>query len=237
MDQPLLPTSSPPPLPADGSSSFLLRLLLLLAVAAFSLWGNHEASKGIQITVLSAAASSSSSSPHARRFDLLFVVNGRAARLVDSAADSVQRALYPDASFPRKLVERVTLALAPPVAADDGTVAVGRGRREGEFVVEVKPRVMEAADVREAVGRALRRGVARVWLWDGRGRAPTRVLAALEDYLATSSRDALRGVRASQSRNDSAGTGAAEEDSMCVARLNRAMKEEWNDRMLIEACA
>lgn len=233
MDQPLLPSSPPPLFPADGSPSFRLRLLLLLAVAAFSLWANHEASKGFQITVLSTAASSS---PNARRFDLLFVANGRAARLVHSAADSVQLALYPDASFPRKRVDRVTLAMAPAVATDGGTVSVGRGRREGEFVVEVRPRVMEATDVGEAVGRALRRGMARVWLWDGRGRAPTRVLAALEDYLATSSPDALRVVSGSRSRNDSAAAGA-EETSMYAARLNRAMKDDWNDRMLIEACA
>ncbi|XP_042437261.1 uncharacterized protein LOC122023262 [Zingiber officinale] len=243
MEQPLLVSSSPaPPSPAsDDSPGFLIRLLLLVAVAAFSLWANYEASKGFQVTVLNnaaaaAAAASVSSSPPTRRFDLLFVANGR-------AADSVQRALYPDASFPRKPVERVTLSMAPAVAADQGdcvrevTVAVRRGRREGEFAVELRPRVMEAADVAEAVGGAVRRGVARVWLWDGQGRAPKRVLAALEDYLATSSADALRGALASQSGNHSAATVLPQEDFVCVARLNRAMKDAWDDRMLTEACA
>ncbi|KAG6477109.1 uncharacterized protein LOC122023260 [Zingiber officinale] len=248
MDQPLLISSSPAPPspPSDDSPGFLVRLLLLVAVAAFSLWANYEASKGFQVTVLNAASSvssSSSSSSSARRFDLLFVANGRAARLVHRAADSVQRALYPDASFPRKPVERVTLSMAPAVAADHGdcvreaTVAVRRGRREGEFAVELRPRVMEAADVAEAVGGAVRRGVARVWLWDGQGRAPERVIAALEDYLATSSADALRGALASQSRNHSAATALPQEDFVCAARLNRAMKDGWDDRMLIEACA
>ncbi|KAG6479910.1 uncharacterized protein LOC122019505 [Zingiber officinale] len=248
MEQPLLVSSSPaPPSPAsDDSPGFLIRLLLLVAVAAFSLWANYEASKSFQVTVLNnnAAAASVSSSPPTRRFDLLFVANGRAARLVHRAADSVQRALYPDASFPRKPVERVTLSMEPVVAADHGdcvreeTVAVRRGRREGEFAVELRPRVMAAADVAEAVGGAVRRGVARVWLWDGQGRAPKRVLAALEDYLATSSADALRGASlASQSRNHSAATVLPQEDFVCVARLNRAMKDGWDDRMLTEACA
>ncbi|XP_074566003.1 uncharacterized protein LOC141822452 [Curcuma longa] len=251
MEKPLLVSSSPaPPSPAsDDSPGFLVRLLLLVAVAAFSLWANYEASKGFQVTVLNAAAAAASSSSafssSARRFDLFFVANGRGARLVHRAGDSVQRALYPDASFPRKPVERVTLSMAPAVAADHGgdcvareeTVAVRRGRREGEFAVELRPRVMEAADVAEAVGVAVRRGVARVWLWDGRGRAPRRVLAALEDYLATSSADALRGVLASQSTNDSAATGLPQEDFVCAARLNRAMMDGWDDRMLLEACA
>ncbi|RWW76136.1 hypothetical protein BHE74_00015800 [Ensete ventricosum] len=226
MDHSILPNSAPTP-PSDSnaatlasppsSPSFLLRVSVFLVLAAFSLWANFEASKGFEIAVLNAASDTHA----ARRFHLLFVSNGRAARLVLSSSDFVERVLYPDDSFPRKPVGRVTLYMA---AVDlNETVLVSRGHRPGEFVVRVNQAVMGETDVRVSVASAVQRGMARVWLWDGRGRAPRSLLDAMVDYLTVSS--ALN-----------AAPCWAEQDRLCVARMNRAMQEEWNDSKLEDAC-
>ncbi|RZR71471.1 hypothetical protein BHM03_00005372 [Ensete ventricosum] len=224
MDEPLLPTSAPKTAsPASTASypSFLRRLRIFLVLAACALWANYEASKGFDITVLPGA----SRSPAALRFGLLFVSNGRAARLVLSSSDLVQRVLYPDDSFPRKPVRRITLFLADENLKE--TVVVSHGRRPGEFVVQMSPAVMEATDLQISVASALQRGVARVWLWDGRGQAPRSLLDAMVECLTT---------RNNAGATLSTTSCCAAADQLRLARVNRAMKEEWNDRMLEDVC-
>ncbi|CAL9058693.1 uncharacterized protein LOC135651867 [Musa acuminata AAA Group] len=224
MDEPLLPTSAPktaPPASTASYPSFLRRLRIFLVLAACALWANYEASKGFDITVLHGA----SRSPAARRFGLLFVSNGRAARLVLSSSDLVQRVLYPDDSFPRKPVRRITLFLADENLNE--TVVVSHGRHPGEFVVQLSPAVMKAADVQMSVASALQRGVARVWLWDGRGQAPRRLLDAMVEYLTTQNN-----ASATLRTNSCCAAG----EQLRVARVNRAMQEEWDDRMLEDVC-
>ncbi|WOL02234.1 hypothetical protein Cni_G10953 [Canna indica] len=258
----VVPTpAATPPAPAKPSNpNILVALLLFLAVAAISLWANYEASKGFDIVVANAAPRTAAGS----RFALLFVDNGRAARLVLAASGSVERALYPDDSFAKKPVQRVTLLLAGDdvglireESAGGAVVAVGPGRREGEFVVRLSPAVMAAADVRAAVAAAVRRGMARVWLRDGQGKAPRSVLDALAEYLATPADSAVLGrpnwAIAHLQGNASVilrPNGSCWEDSndaasffrYCdkkqqgfVARLNKAMEDEWREQMLDEA--
>ncbi|CAL9099771.1 unnamed protein product [Musa textilis] len=107
------------------------------------------------------------------------------------------------------------------------TVVVSHGRHPGEFVVRMSPTVMEATDVQMSVASALQRGVARVWLWDGRGQAPRSLLDAMVEYLTTQN-------NASATLSTTSCCAAAEQ--LRVARVNRAMQEEWNDRMLEDAC-
>ncbi|CAD5178162.1 unnamed protein product [Musa acuminata subsp. malaccensis] len=240
MDHSILPTSAPTPpsvsnaataVSPPSSPSFLLRVSVFLVLAAFSLWANFEASKGFEIAVINAASDTHA----ARRFHLLFVSNGRAARLVLSSSDFVERVLYPDDSFPRKPVGRVTLYMA---ALDlNETVLVSRGRRPGEFVVRMSQAVMGESDVQVSVASAVQRGMARVWLWDGRGRAPRSLLDAMVDYLTVSTGLVSPRMRRN---DDSAALNAApcwaEQDRLCVARMNRAMQEEWNESKLEDAC-
>ncbi|CAL9099773.1 unnamed protein product [Musa textilis] len=114
MEHPLLanppttvPNSRPPPA-KSSNPNILVGLTIFLVVAAFSLLANYEAAKGFQIVVVNAALQTRAG----RRFDLLFVSNGRATRLVVASSNLVQRILYPDDSFPRKPVDRVTLYMA-----------------------------------------------------------------------------------------------------------------------------
>ncbi|CAL9121083.1 unnamed protein product, partial [Musa acuminata var. zebrina] len=245
MEQPLLasppntvPNSRPPPA-KSSNPNILVGLTIFLVVAAFSLLANYEAAKGFQIVVVNAALHT-----HAgRRFDLLFVSNDRATRLVVASSNLVQRILYPDDSFPRKPVDRVTLYMAGEDL--DSTVAVRGGRSAGEFVVRMSPAVMEAADVKAAVAEAVQRGMARVWLWDGRGEAPRSLLDAMAEYVAMSSGMASPSIRPRNTSVSPLNASCWEDDdhvrlasflNYCdakhhgfVARLNRAMHEEWTE--------
>ncbi|RWW62492.1 hypothetical protein BHE74_00030373, partial [Ensete ventricosum] len=245
MEQPLIasppttvPNSRPPPA-KSSNPNILVGLTIFLVVAALSMLANYEAAKGFQIVVVNAALRT-----HAgRRFDLLFVANGRATRLVVASSNLVRRVLYPDDSFPRKPVDRVTLYVAGEDV--DGTVAVRGGRSASDFVVRMSPAVMEAADVKAAVAAAVQRGMARVWLWDGRGEAPRSLLDAMAEYVAMSSGMASPSIRPRNTSVSPFNASCWEDDDhvrlasflhYCnakhhgfVARLNRAMREEWTE--------
>ncbi|KAG6496699.1 hypothetical protein ZIOFF_044569 [Zingiber officinale] len=188
-----------------------------------------EASKGVGISVISSAAPSSAA---ARRFDLLFVSNGRAHRILHRASRFAEKALYPDDRFPRKPVDRIAMQLA---SVDLTSMASVRpGAASGEYVVLLSLAVMSAADADAAVSAAVHRSVARLWLWD-EGGAPGSLMEAMADYLA-----AEAGFRPSP--NSTCGESgrcwcwSAEFVSYCeerelgfVARLNRGMRQGWTE--------
>lgn len=229
------------------SSPNLVVLTIFLLVVTFSLWANYEVSKGFDINVLHAM-------PHTaagRRFNLFFVDNGRAIRLVLAASSSVQRALFPDDTFTRKPVQRVTVSIDAAGGLNDTVVAVRTGAADEEFEVLVSPTVMEAADVQGAVEAAVRRGMARMWLWDGRGKAPRRLLDAVVEHLSP-----LPSTTATGNAGDPDTSRATFYSESCwsedvqleqfvryceaerpgfVARLNRAMEAEWSEQMLDDA--
>lgn len=231
--------SCPPPGTNESSSfvpstgSIVFRVVAVLVVACASLVAQHEASKGFAISVVT---NGGGNTPAGRRFHLFFVSNGRAERIVHRASRHVERALFPDASFPRKRVTRVTVALAGHnLTADDATVKAARSGEE--YVISLSPGLLttSSASSDKAVAAAVRRAVARMWLWDGRGAAPARVTDSMVDYLASSS----------GADEETMMTWRPEENKQCmsarflrhlehrrrgfVARLNRAMKDRWSD--------
>ncbi|KQK04689.1 uncharacterized protein LOC100835090 [Brachypodium distachyon] len=254
-------TSSSSSSPSAGSIA--ARYLAVLAIAAVSLFAQHEASKGFRIDVLSAGAGAAG-----RRFDLLFVSNGRAERLLLRASRAVEQQLFPDASFPRRRLARVTVRLMAAAVGDhnlsaaDATVdAIAAARGGGDqfdYVISLNPGLFSGygageEDVRAAVARALRRAVARMWLWDGRGAAPAHVTESMVEYLAAMADGAAIEVPCLPSSSSS--PSPAEEEHVAatrrthcvfsarlvkhleeqrrgggfVARLNRAMRDRWSD--------
>ncbi|KAF8726812.1 hypothetical protein HU200_019290 [Digitaria exilis] len=236
------------PAPSSSSSpstqSIVLRVVAVIAVACASLFAQHKASKGFGINVVSAASTRSSVADAGRRFDLFFVSNGRAERILHYASRGVERALFPDASFPRKHVRRVTVRMAGHnLTADGEDAAVDATAAPGEYVISLSPAlVSRTGDHDAAVAAAVRRAVARMWLWDGRGAAPARVTETMVEYLASvaSGDEAAAATPLSSSPVDD-----GEEERRCmsarflrhlerqregfVARLNRAMKDRWSD--------
>ncbi|KAM0851990.1 hypothetical protein ACQ4PT_052060 [Festuca glaucescens] len=227
------------PTPARSSPSgrsILARYLAVLLVASVSLFAHGEASKGFRIDVVGAGTQGGVA---ARRFDLLFVSNGRAERLLHRASRAVEDALFPDPSFPRRRVTRVTVRMAGGnLTAADATVDANAA---GEYVISLSPRLLSDAGSDkpvDAVAAAVRRAVARMWLWDARGAAPARVTESMVEYLAAVPDD----VEASSPvEGDASNTQCISRFSPrflkhlerrragFVARLNRAMRDRWSD--------
>ncbi|XP_040380412.1 uncharacterized protein LOC102721084 [Oryza brachyantha] len=226
------PSSSP------SNASIVARVVAVLAVASVSLFAQHEASRGFHIDVVNAAPRDTVAG---RRFDLFFVSNGRAERVLHYASRGVEEALFPDASFPRKRVTRVTVKMAGHnLTGDDGAVAAASvdGVAPGEYVISLSPGLMYSTSDKaaDAVAAAVRRAVARMWLWDGRGAAPARVTEAMVDYLASGAN--ANAIEASPAADDNDApqcmsarflTHLERRRGGFVARLNRAMRDRWSD--------
>ncbi|GJN15331.1 hypothetical protein PR202_gb02232 [Eleusine coracana subsp. coracana] len=217
--------------------------MAVLMVACASLLAQHEASKGFAIDVVNGGGGAASGDTAAgRRFHLHLVSNGRAERIVHRASRAVERALFPDASFPRKRVTRVAVTMAGHnLTAADDVATVEAVRAGDEYVITLSPGLlmMSSTDMNKAVAAAVRRAVARMWLWDGRGAAPARVTEAMVDYLASSSSPS------GDDDDELMTTWQQENKEECmsarflrhleqrrvgfVARLNRAMRDRWSD--------
>ncbi|KAL6610709.1 hypothetical protein ACP70R_040678 [Stipagrostis hirtigluma subsp. patula] len=224
---------------SPSTQSIVFRVLAVLTVACASLFAQHEASKGFGIDVVNAAPRGSVAG---RRFDLFFVSNGRAERILHYASRGVERALFPDASFPRKRVTRVTVRMAGDNLTADATVDAAAGAG-GEYVISLSPGLMSRADTApaaaDAVAAAVRRAVARMWLWDGRGAAPSRVTESMVEYLASAAADGGAAEAAASRPEEDDGQPPCMSPRFLrhleqrrggfVARLNRAMRDRWSD--------
>ncbi|CAA0816303.1 Plant basic secretory protein (BSP) family protein [Striga hermonthica] len=221
----------------QSSSTIALRFSFVAFIGIVSVWANHEASKGYAVSVVNGAHGTVAG----KRFQLFYASNDEAVRVLVKTSDFVQAILYPDDD--KKPVSHVVLELTGHDLTDD--VIVQRRAGTGEFVVRISRSVMEGPDYDRAVVRAVRKGAARVWIWDGRGRAPMNLVNGIVELLAGE----LGGPRAMPGPLDSAdGACWTREDPREVAeflrycevragpgfvgRLNRAMKDGWEDGML-----
>nr|XP_004305831.2 PREDICTED: uncharacterized protein LOC101314400 [Fragaria vesca subsp. vesca] len=234
---------------SDDSTSnvgILIRFISVILVGILSFWANHEASKGFDITVLNNVARDSLAG---QRFHLFYVANDKVTRIVLHASDFIEHLLYPsDDDIPKKQVNSVVVRLV----SVNLTKAVVENDRN--FVVNISPSVMEEANVDRALVSAIRRGMARVWLWDGRGSgAPPELVEGMVEYVRMAA-EGFGGLKSDFSvRNIPAGEGYAwweDKDPVALAtllryyegyskgfiqRLNRAMKYKWHDGTVNDA--
>ncbi|CAD6332740.1 unnamed protein product [Miscanthus lutarioriparius] len=239
------PSGRPAPSSSSSSSvstqSIVLRLAVVITVACASLSAQHEAAKGFAVAVTNDAPRGSAV---ARRFDLLFVSNGRAERALLHASRGVERELFPDPSFPRRQVRRVTVRMSGHNLTAGAVGATVHAAAPGEYVVSLSPGLVastSAGSAADAVAAALRRAVARMWLWDGRGAAPARVTESMVEYLASvaAAGDGAEAEAAATPLSAEDGHGCSMSARLLrhlearregfVARLNRAMKDRWSD--------
>ncbi|CAI0412991.1 unnamed protein product [Linum tenue] len=177
LHRPLLPTPTVVST-ARFDSDVFLRLALILSVGLISLWANHEASKGFQVQIFNDARDS----PAGKRFDLFYISNDRATRILLNASTFVEHLVYAPEDHPnqKKPVHRVALRLASTsnLTADETVTNHG-----GKFVIRLSPSLIQgltAGSRDSAIASAVLRGMARVWLWDGgeESRAPSWVIEA-----------------------------------------------------------
>ncbi|XP_068666661.1 uncharacterized protein [Aristolochia californica] len=240
--------------PSATTSAIAARLLSVLIIGSVSLWAQYEASRGFDVAVINDAPGT----PSGRRFDLLFVSNDKATRIILNTSNFVERVLYPGGDtdeevalvLPKKPVDRVILRLVQlSSSTDPASVGVSPGKKTGEFVIRINSAIMEEKNADAAMVTAVQRGMARVWLWNGRG-APRSLLEGMVEYITI-----LAGLSPSPESNylvrpKESGRCWTEDDPVAVAqflrfcegkrrgfvaRLNRAMQEGWEPRMVSAA--
>lgn len=229
----------------SSTSQIILRIISVILIATISLWANNEASKGFEVTVINDAGNT----PAGLRFELLFVSNDKAAATVLNTSLFAEKILYPNASYPKKQVDRVTLRLA---GRNLTHAVVVNPTNKYEFVLHISPSVMMEANVKQAMASAVQRGMARIWLWDGEESAPTSLLDGMVEYIIISAGFTPSSDSGSLWLPESDPTSICwnDKDSVAVAhflnyceglrkgfigRLNQVMKDRWDKQMVDDA--
>lgn len=246
MEEPLLHRTTTTTSPSSPTTSSIInRLLFLVLIALISIWANYEASKGFEVIILN----NSGDTPQGRRFDLFFVSDDRATRIVLNTSKFVERILYPDHHHPKKPVRRITLQLTGDYSTDIVHVAPIGPYPHHEFNIGISPIVMDEADVDRVMAAAVQRAMARVWLWEGNGGAPPELVGGMVECIAmmagygplTGSGGGVPSEFGGTCGIDGVGdaVGVALFLKHCegvrrgfLARLNRAMEGEWHVRMM-----
>ncbi|PIN00612.1 hypothetical protein CDL12_26887 [Handroanthus impetiginosus] len=226
----------------SSDSSIIVRLCLVALIGIISIWANYEASKSYAITVVN---ESRDTVPGAR-FQLFYVSNDEATRIVIKASKIVENFLYPDDnSHGKKQVSHIMLKLAGRNLTDN--VILESRMNDQEFILNINPSIMESSDFRHDMLLAVRQGVARIWLWNGRDIAPKYLINGLVEYItihSSGSSIVSNPDRAEPPCFRSATACWKHDNRKAVAdfldycerrrpgfirRLNQAMKEGWDD--------
>ncbi|XP_050382667.1 uncharacterized protein LOC126799498 [Argentina anserina] len=235
---------------STSNAGILIRFISVILVVLLSLWANHEASKGFDITVLNEVVRDT---PAGQRFNLFYVANDKITRIVLDASDFIEHLLYPrDVDIPKKQINRVVVRLATVNLTNSAEGVVVED--DGNFVVNISPSVMEEANADRALLAAIRRGMARVWLWDGRGSgAPPELVEGMVEYIRVAA-EGFNGLTSGVAGGKlQAGEGyiwwgdknpLAVVKLLCsyegyskgfIQRLNRALRDKWYDRAVDDA--
>lgn len=247
---PLLPPSAavPPPLDDDdnlklisSNSGIVFRLFVVAFIGIVSVWANHEASKGYAINVVN----ESTNTFLATRFHLFYVSNDEVTRATIKASNIIENLLFPnsDNNSIKKPIKSVVIRLIDRNLTDN--VAVEMDNDRDRFVLSISSSVMGGANFRREMALAIKRGVARVWLWDGEGHAPENVINGIVEYLVnglddSSTHDAAEVLEPAAGCWDSSNPRLVAEllwrselrHPGFVGRLNQAMKDGWSDEKL-----
>ncbi|KAJ8763029.1 hypothetical protein K2173_023234 [Erythroxylum novogranatense] len=253
LSQPLLPTTitasvsssikSSPTLvhhrksePFLSNSCVLLRLITIIVIGVVSVWANYEASKGFSIKIVNHA---NKESPAAKRFNLFYVTNDKATRIILNTSSFVENLLYPDANHSKKQVDHVTLRLASYNLTGMNVAKTDTNR----FDINISPStVRDVKSLDASFVPMVLRGMARVWLWDGESTVPSWLLDGMVEYInGLAGFGPMGSVEASKSA-ESYGFCLGNKDPLAVAKflgycekhrkgfipwLNQALKNEW----------
>ncbi|XP_027172217.1 uncharacterized protein LOC113771867 [Coffea eugenioides] len=234
----------------SSSSGIISRLVFIISVGIVSIWANHEASKGFSISIINEARETSPG----KRFDLFYASNDEASSLLLTTSKFVEDFLYPNGSFPKKKVNHVVLRLSSRNLSSSIVVDSGQEHDRGhQFVLHISPSVLEEINFSHAMFLAVQQGMARIWLWDGQGNAPSTLINGIVEYLSNIavSSGGLLGF-------GSLDLESMEKDSNCwksknpkavaqflnycelekpgfIGRLNQALGNGWHDRTVDDA--
>ncbi|KAJ4818223.1 Plant basic secretory protein (BSP) family protein [Rhynchospora pubera] len=234
----LLPSSSLPTTPSNpftapqlSTRGICVRAVTIVLLLAVSLWANYEASKGFDLTVNNASTNTLSG----RRFDLMFVSNGKAAKMLLESSYAIEHILYPGNMYVKKPVRHVILELAGEKTTEMVQVKHSyKKEKSGEYLILIKPEILEEENVTMAMAAALYRAMAYVWLWDGTTTTQPNIVDAMVEYLMVQCGfDSM----SSKNMNSSVGNLMMKCENLSdgfVARLNNEVHELWSERMVDE---
>lgn len=229
----------------SSNTSIILRLVLVIFVGVVSLWANYEASKGFSITIVNEAMEDTFSS---KRFDLFYVSNDEATRLVQRTSKFIENILYPiddhqDSDQPqiKKQVKHIIVQLSSRNLTHP--VIVESSQDNDEFVIHISPSILEGPNYKRDMFLALQKGMARIWLWDGQGNAPSNIVNGMIEYITSfemSGSESVESVRLNRSCWKSKDTRTIVKLlNYCegkkegfVRRLNKEMKSGWHEKMI-----
>ncbi|KAM7260912.1 hypothetical protein ACFE04_026387 [Oxalis oulophora] len=140
--------------------NFTFRILFISLVSIISIWANYEASKGFEVTIINDVHLSNKAS---QRFNLLYVSNDKATRIILNASAFAEKILYSTNNYKiekRNKVKHVTLHLT----SHNFTKLVRL--KSGHYVIYLSPSIMEHKNVDYAMMSTIQRAMARIWVWD-----------------------------------------------------------------------
>jgi Peptidase of plants and bacteria len=215
--------TSPPIL----TSQILIRLAVVLAIAATCIVANHAASNSFEVLVVNASANM----PVNRRFHLMFVSNGKISQILYGSNKIIEQVLYPTSSFPRKPVDHVTIHLSGQNLTD--TVAVHTRLKPGEYSVVLSPGFLSSGNPAIALRTMLHSAMARVRVHDG----PEEVVSAMVNYLAAHTGSEATAINDTQSDSSCWSNGflryCESRENGFVARLNRQLGNRSGSGLLL----
>ncbi|KAK4487138.1 hypothetical protein RD792_006453 [Penstemon davidsonii] len=226
----------------SSNSVIIFRLALVFFIGMVSIWANLESSKGFTITIVN----ESGNTIPGKRFQLFYVSNDEASRILIKASFKVENFLYPnDNNHTKKQVNHIILILTGQNLTDNVIV---ESIRDHEFILKVSPLLMEGTNFGHDISLALRRGMTHIWIWDSHGHAPKNLINGIVEYIASNLGDSgavpssgivepPRLATACWKQDDP--RAVAEFLDYCehqrpgfIRRLNQAMKNDWHDEIL-----
>lgn len=236
----------------SSNTSIILRLVMVIFVGIVSLWANYEVSKGFSITIVNEAIEGTVAN---KRFDLFYVSNDEATRLVLRTSKFVENILYPisdrqDYGQPgiKKQVKHIILQLSSRNLTSPIIVKSSRDDKD-VFVVYISPSILEGPNYKRDMFLALQKGMARIWLWDGQGNAPSSLVNGMAKYITslaslsgrvTSESESVKSLKLNRSCWKSKDKRTIVKLlNYCegkkegfVRRLNKEMKNGWNEKII-----
>lgn len=193
------------------------------------------------------------------RFSFFYESNDKATRILLNTSKFVENLLYPnqDSLHMKKQINSVTLRLASTNISSIVSVDL---RKPHEYLIDLSPSLLETYNNNELIVMAVVQGIARVWLWDGKGATPPVLLNGIVEYITN-----LAGFTITKVWNSGGGTTVLleyneicwkDEDQRKVAgflryydqrltqpggggeiirRLNEGMRNGWHDWMMDDA--
>lgn len=236
-----------------NNNNIIHRILLILFVALISIWANYEASKTFDIHIVNDTKDSLAG----RRFTLFYISNDKATRIVLNTSSFVEQILYPNGNNDnidiknKKIIKSVTLRLARQNLNTITTIMADE-KNINSYVIEISPMLLEDENFNNmAIVGAIQRAMARVWLWDGRSKAPPKLLDGMAEYITE-----LAGFHRERLSDDVGESPECEDgrelwwdnkdpthvarllhycekyDKGFIRRLNEALRDTWHDRMV-----